>query len=173
MTDERRKKRLKTLIDERFSGSQRLITEAMEWSSGRCSQLLSEKHPFGEDAAKKIIEKLGLDEDYFDRELGESKQTVTVLEKQDMAMALFNAYTALVKVLSKNGSLSVADLSNEIGNTLDFRRSNGIESADQNHMLELVYKSVLQIEKFESDLAALKADFDKKLQDLHKPPRTE
>ena len=170
MSDERRRKRLKTLLTERFEGNQSLITKAMGWSSGRCSQLLSEKYPFGEDAAKKIVEKLGLDEDYFEIDENSAKAN---LPPQDMAMAVFNGYVALVKVLSKSGVLKVADLSNEIGNTLDFRRTKGIESQDQNYMLEHVYKAVLQIEKFEHDIAALKADFDKKLQDLHKPPRTD
>lgn len=94
------------------------------------------------------------------------------LATQDMAMALFNAYGSLVRVLHRNGAIDAADLANEIGNTLDHRRTRGIESAEQNQMLELVYKSVLQIEKHESDLKNLKADFEKKIQALRDLPGT-
>lgn len=89
---------------------------------------------------------------------------------QDLSMALFNGYIALVKVLASDGKLDAAALANEIGNTLDYRRSNGVESAEQNKTLEVLYEAVLQIEKHQADLAALKADFAKRLQALGKPP---
>ena len=102
-----------------------------------------------------------------------SQQPVKLEGKQDMAMALFNGYSSLVRVLHRSGAINAADLANDIGNTLDHRRVNGVESAEQNQMLELLYKSVLQIEKHESDLAALKADFDRKIQELQKRPGTD
>lgn len=77
MRDELRKKRLQTLIDSKFGGSQTEITKAMGWSNGRCSQLLSPKYPFGEDAAIKIVEKLSLDKDYFNYE--EKPQMINVV----------------------------------------------------------------------------------------------
>lgn len=64
---ELRKKRLQELINSRFNGSQAELTKAMEWSSGRASQLLDAALPFGEEAAKKIAEKLGLEANYFTR----------------------------------------------------------------------------------------------------------
>lgn len=104
---------------------------------------------------------------------GEQPEPVKLEGKQDLSMALFNGFASLVRVLHRSGAMNAADLANDIGNTLDHRRTTGLETADQNQMLELLYRQVLQIEKHESDLAVLKADFEKKIQELRKPPDTD
>ena len=84
--------------------------------------------------------------------------------KQDMATALFNGYLALVRVLHRNGSLKVSDLTNELGNTIDFRRTRGIETAEDQELLEILYKAVQDIEQLEAEqasrLAALQTQID-------------
>lgn len=94
-------------------------------------------------------------------------------QPQDLAMALFNGYLSLVRVLHRNGTLSIADLSNDLGNTLDFRRTKGIEPPENNQILEMLYTSVRQLEASESERTALQAEFDRKLQELRKPPETD
>lgn len=75
----------------------------------------------------------------------------------DLSTTLLTGYIALVTALDKRGVLSAADVANEIGNTLDFRRSQGLETAEENPLLEMLYKMVLGIEQNQSEIAALRA----------------
>lgn len=77
--------------------------------------------------------------------------------KQNMAMALFNGYCSLVRVLHRRGAISAGDVAVDIGNTLDFRRQRGIETADQHEMLEILYKAVLEIEQQETKLQEIRS----------------
>lgn len=84
--------------------------------------------------------------------------------KQDMATALFNGYLALVRVLHRNGSLNVSDLTNELGNTIDFRRIHGWETPEDQQLFEILYKAVQDIEQLSAEqaarLAALQTQID-------------
>ena len=65
--DKTRKIRLRKLIDgPPYNGNQAKFNDAMGWSSGRVSQLLSADEPFGERAAKNIQERLGLAPGFFE-----------------------------------------------------------------------------------------------------------
>jgi len=77
--------------------------------------------------------------------------------KQDMATALFNGYLSLVRVLHRNGSLNVSDLTNDLGNTIDFRRSHGVESAEDHEIFEILYQAVQQLERHEAKHAEMQA----------------
>ena len=86
--------------------------------------------------------------------------------KQDMATALFNGYLALVRVLHRNGALNVSDLTNELGNTIDFRRTQKTEPPEEHELLEMLYKAVTQLEQQEAQLAEMKALHQARLAEL-------
>lgn len=67
--------------------------------------------------------------------------------KQDMAMALFNGYIALVRVLHRSGAINISDLTNEIGDTIDIRRAEGWESAEDQEMLVRLYQLIQEMEQ--------------------------
>lgn len=79
---------------------------------------------------------------------------------QDISLALFNGYLALVRVLHRNGTIHAADLANELGNTMDFRRTRKLESAEDHELLEVLYKAVLELEQQELRHAELQAQID-------------
>lgn len=86
--------------------------------------------------------------------------------KQDMATALFNGYLALVRVLHRSGAINVSDLTNELGNTIDFRRTQKNEPPEEHELLEMLYKSVGQLELHEARLAELRTLHQARLAEL-------
>lgn len=60
MDADTRRSNLKSLIDSRFSGLQRLFAEAMNMTEGRVAQLLAPESVFGERVARRIETALGL-----------------------------------------------------------------------------------------------------------------
>ena len=74
--------------------------------------------------------------------------------KQEMPMALFNAYISLVKVLHLQGAIDMGDLIKEIGDSMDYRRRAKVETAEDHALLEQIYDTLLQLEP---SVVALKA----------------
>lgn len=89
----------------------------------------------------------------------------TKLLPMDLSMALFVAYLDLVKTLHKSGAIKIADLANELGNTMDFRRLQGIEPAANHTLLETIYRGVLGLEKDQHQLEAIASSFPKRKPD--------
>lgn len=190
MRELRRSRLAALLASPRFNGDRAKFCADAGITNGRLSQLLDPTEAFGDVAARNLCDALGLNKDYFSESgaasislpsptlsasggpTPEPLEPPRPLATQDMSMALFVAYGSLVRVLHRSGSIDAGELADEIGKSLEHRRSRGIESAEQNKMLELIFQSVVQIEKHESDLASLKADFEMKTQALRDPPNT-
>lgn len=81
---------------------------------------------------------------------------VKIEGKQSMSTALLNGYCSLLRVLHRNGVITAGDVAVDLGNTLDFRRQKGIETADQQEMLEMLYKAVLEIDSHETKMKELR-----------------
>jgi transcriptional regulator with XRE-family HTH domain len=64
--DRLRRQKLRDLLATRYGGERRRFLEDSGISKGRLSQLLSGKHPFGEEAARNLEDKLRLEPGYFD-----------------------------------------------------------------------------------------------------------
>ena len=75
---------------------------------------------------------------------------------QELPLALNDAYIALVKVLHLNGSLKIADLVNELGNTIDYRLQLGNSKEQFPHLIQM-YEQILAIEPKLEQLQALRA----------------
>jgi hypothetical protein len=86
--------------------------------------------------------------------------------QSDLGMALFNGYLALVRVLHRSGAINAADLTNELGNTIDFRRKEKTEPPEAHELLETLYKAVAQLERQEAQLAEMKALHQTRLAEL-------
>ena len=78
--------------------------------------------------------------------------------RQEMPMALFNAYLSLVKVLHLRGALDVGDLIKEIGDSIDYRRSSKFETAEDHALLEQIYNALLQLEPGLIDLRRVRSE---------------
>lgn len=61
-----RKRRLRELLDKRFKGDRAAFMKSAELTKGRVAQLLDKDEPFGDVAAQRLQEKLGLPKGYFD-----------------------------------------------------------------------------------------------------------
>jgi SOS-response transcriptional repressor LexA len=67
--DQHRKRRLAHLIKSRYNDSQAELARDAKLTEGRITQLLDPDQPFGERAARSLVERLRLDDDrYFERE---------------------------------------------------------------------------------------------------------
>lgn len=66
---------------------------------------------------------------------------------QSHAIAMNMAYMSLVKVLHQNGQLDVADLVNDLGNTVDAQRKLGDGAKLSVAALEVIYRQILELEK--------------------------
>lgn len=74
-----RKRRLRELIQQKpFSGSQKAFGDRVGLSEGRVSQLVDDKHSFGERAARNIATELRLDERYFEAGYTEQSEFIPV-----------------------------------------------------------------------------------------------
>ena len=62
-----RKRRLAELIQRRFDGAQVAFARAVGLSEGRVAQLVNADESFGERSAKGIVERLGLEERFFEK----------------------------------------------------------------------------------------------------------
>jgi SOS-response transcriptional repressor LexA len=65
--DAHRKERLRQLIATRFGGDRKAFQDATELSKGRVTQLLDPDSPFGELAAERLTDKLGLTDRWFEQ----------------------------------------------------------------------------------------------------------
>lgn len=61
-----RRYKLQHLLDTRFRGSRERFLKETGLSKGRLSQLLDESQPFGDVAARNLVERLRLEPGYFD-----------------------------------------------------------------------------------------------------------
>jgi phage repressor protein C with HTH and peptisase S24 domain len=68
--DAHRKERLRRLIATRFSGDRKAFQDSTGLTKGRVTQLLDPDEPFGELAAKRLTDKLGLSDRYFEQQDG-------------------------------------------------------------------------------------------------------
>jgi hypothetical protein len=82
---------------------------------------------------------------------------------QALPVALFTAYVCMAKALHKQGALPLADLVNELGNTIDSQRMTGTQDADL-EFLKMIYQGIqaaeghqLQIEALQAQIAALQS----------------
>lgn len=73
--DAHRKTQLQELIKSEFRGNNADFLEAAKISKGYLSQLLDPSKPFGERAAKSLVEKLGLEPGFFEKGGQESSNT--------------------------------------------------------------------------------------------------
>lgn len=69
--DDIRREWLRVLIRDQFGGSRTRLMKKTGLTSGRIAQLLDERMPFGEVAARNLAERLGLEQGFFDRRPGE------------------------------------------------------------------------------------------------------
>jgi transcriptional regulator with XRE-family HTH domain len=68
MRDSQRRARRATLLGKRFRGKQQALAERSGLTKGRIAQLLDANEPFGERAGRSLALRLGLSEDFFERE---------------------------------------------------------------------------------------------------------
>lgn len=78
---------------------------------------------------------------------------------QALPVALFTAYVCMAKALHKHGALSLADLVNELGDTIDLQRKTGAQDADL-EFLKMIYQGVQAAEGHQLQIEALKAQIE-------------
>lgn len=77
---------------------------------------------------------------------------------QPLALALDDAFIALVKVLHLTGSMDVADLTKEIGDAIDFRRQSSDYQGDrQLDFLVMLHGRLLQLEPLLAQLRSARS----------------
>lgn len=84
---------------------------------------------------------------------------------QNLSVAMYTAYMCMAKALHKRGALSLADLANELGDTIDAQRASGTPDSDQ-EFLKMIYQAVQAAEGHQYQIEGLKAQ----IQALRSPP---
>lgn len=69
MSDDKRRRRFMAYFDVAFKGDRARFMQKTKFSPGRVSQLFDDRQPFGEKAARSLAERLGLDHEYFERDV--------------------------------------------------------------------------------------------------------
>ena len=80
----------------------------------------------------------------------------------DRGMAAIHGLMATLVVLQRNGHLQIAEVIAEIGNAIDFRRQQHMETPGQHEPLEHLYEMLVHTDRNESQLRAAKAKRDRK-----------
>lgn len=80
-----RKRRLRELVARKpFNGSQRAFGDRVGLTEGRVSQLMDDRHSFGERSAGNIAKELGLDERYFEFGFTEAESEFIPVRRADV-----------------------------------------------------------------------------------------
>lgn len=98
---EARRRRFVAYFDDQFKGDRAKLIKATGLTKGRIAQLFDPDQPFGEIAARRLAEQLGLSLDYFEHDESDTEFKVTPDER-----AMILAYRATIGKGARDSGVS-------------------------------------------------------------------